>query len=167
MQWRKFSPTNLLRIWKHSLIASCLSSFDRADCIYPETHKWASAEPKIQVNGVITIEGIRVKAKTIPKRQLVSIWRGLTSKPFPKVKAFQLEDDAFDRVICLRRCKEDELREMEEWNTILTTKGTDACIFNTEETSAHDYTILVRENHYHPLDRILAHEFTHIIRGDL
>ena len=116
---------------------------------------------------MITIEGIRVKAKAIPQRQLISIWRELTSKPFPRVKAFQLKDDAFDRVICLRRCEEDELRELKEWNTMLTTKGTDACIFNTEETSGHDYTILVRENPYHRLEKIIKHELAHIVKGDL
>ena len=116
---------------------------------------------------MITIEGIRVKVKVIPMRQLVSIWRGLTSKPFPKVKAFQLKDDAFDRIICLRRCEEDELRELEEWNTLLTTKGTDACIFNAEGTSGFDYTILVREKPFHSLEKILKHELTHIVMGDL
>ena len=116
---------------------------------------------------MITLEGIKVRAKTIPKRQLTSTWRRLTRKPFPKVKAFQLKDEDFDRVICLRQCKEDELRELEEWDTLLTTKGTDACVFNAEENSGFDFMILVRENHYHTLDRILEHEFNHIIRGDL
>ena len=91
---------------------------------------------------MITIEGIKVQAKTIPKRQLTSTWRKLTSKPFPKIKALLLKDDDFDRVIRLRRCKEDEFRELEEWNTILTTEGTDACVFNAEENSGFDYMIL-------------------------
>ena len=121
----------------------------------------------MRVNCVITVEGIRVKAKAIPRQQLVSIWRELTSKPFPKVKAFQLKDDAFDRVIRLRRCEEDELRELEEWNTILTTEGTDACVFSAEETSGLDYTILVRENPYHSFERIIKHELSHIVEGDL
>ena len=116
---------------------------------------------------MITIEGIKVRAKPLPKRQLISAWRKLTNNPFPKIKALQLKDDDFDRVIRLKRCKEDELRELEEWNTILTTEGTDACVFNAEENSGFDFMILVRENHYHSLDRILAHEFTHIIGGDL
>ena len=116
---------------------------------------------------MITIEGIKVRAKPLPKRQLLSTWRQLTSKPFPKIQAFQLKGEDFDRVIRLKRCKEDELRELEEWNSILTTEGTDACVFNAEENSGFDFMILVRENHYHSLDRILAHEFTHIIRGDL
>jgi hypothetical protein len=115
---------------------------------------------------LVTVEGIRVKAKAIPQRQLLSIWKELTSKPFPKVKAFQLKDDTFDRVMRLRRCKEDEFRELEEWNTILTTEGTDACVFNAEE-SGFDYTILVRENPYHSLERIIKHELSHIVKGDL
>jgi len=116
---------------------------------------------------MITVEDIKVKAKAIPKRQLIMVWRELTNKPFPRVKAFQLKDDVFDRVICLRRCKEDELRELEEWNTILTTKGTDACIFNAEKTSGFDYTILVREKSFHSLEKIIKHELAHIVRGDL
>ncbi|HLC00839.1 MAG TPA: hypothetical protein VJL33_05945 [Candidatus Bathyarchaeia archaeon] len=116
---------------------------------------------------MITIEGINVRAKTIPKRQLVSAWRKLTSELFPRVKAIQLKDDDFDRIIRLKRCKEDELRELEEWNSILTTEGTDACIFNAEEKSGFDFMILVRENPYHNLDNIIEHELLHIIRGDL
>ena len=116
---------------------------------------------------MIIIEGIKAKAKTIPKRQLLSAWQNLTSKPFPKVKAVQLKDDDFDRVIRLKRCEEDEFRELEEWNTILTTEGTDACVFNAEENSGFDFMILVRENHYHTLNRIIEHEFLHIIKGDL
>jgi len=116
---------------------------------------------------MITIEGIKVRAKPLPKRQLISAWRKLTNNPFPKIKALQLKDDDFDRVIRLKRCEEDEHRELEEWNTILTTKGTDACVFNAEKNSGFDYMILVRENHYHPLAIIIEHEFKHIIRGDL
>jgi len=39
---------------------------------------------------VINIEGVRVEAKAIPKQQIVSMWKELTTKPFPRVKAFQL-----------------------------------------------------------------------------
>ena len=116
---------------------------------------------------MITIEGIRVKAKAVPQRQLISIWRGLTSKPFPRVKAFQLKDNVFDRIICLRRCEEDELRELEEWNTLLTTKGTDACVFSTEEIADLEYAILIRANPYHSLREIIEHELSHIAKGDL
>jgi len=66
-----------------------------------------------------------------------------------------------------RRCEEDLEREIEEWNRILTTEGTDACIFNTEESSDAKYMMLIRENPYHSLKEILAHELTHIARGDL
>jgi hypothetical protein len=65
---------------------------------------------------LICIEGIKIEAKPIPKRQLFSVWKKLTSKPYPRVKAFLLSDYDFDWVICLRRCAEDELRELEEWN---------------------------------------------------
>ena len=116
---------------------------------------------------MITVEDISVPGKAILKRQLISKWRQLTSKPFPKIKAFQLKDDDFDRIIRLKRCKEDELRELEEWNTILTTKGTDACVFNAEEKSGFDFMILVRKNSYHTLNNIIEHELLHIIRGDL
>jgi hypothetical protein len=116
---------------------------------------------------MITVEGIKVKAKALPKKQLLSIWRTITSKPYPKVKAFILSDTDFDRVICLKRCAEDELRELEEWNTILTTEGTDACVFNTDDAAGLDFMILIRENHYHALEEILKHELSHISRGDL
>ncbi len=114
---------------------------------------------------MITIEGIRVKAKTIPQKKLVAIWNMLTSKPFPEVKVFQLRDDDFDRVIRLRRCDEDMERELEEWGKVLSTEDTDACVFNDSETIA-EYVILVRENPYHDIAKILEHELSHIVRGD-
>ena len=114
---------------------------------------------------MITIEGIRVKSKTIPQKKLVAIWDMLTSKPFPKVKAFQLKDDDFERVIRLRRCHEDKERELEEWGKVLSTEGTDACVFNDAETIA-EYVILIRQNPYHSIAKILEHELSHIARED-
>ena len=116
---------------------------------------------------VIAVEGIKVKAKTIPNKQLMSIWKGLTDKPFPKVKAFQLNDDDFDRVIRLKRCEEDELRELKEWGRVLPTEGTDACVFNADEFANLEYIILVREKPYHSLGEILKHELLHIAKGEL
>ena len=115
---------------------------------------------------MITLEGIKVQAKAIPKQHLLSTWRKLTNKPFPKIKAYQLKDTDFNRVICLRRCVEDELRELEEWDTILTTEGTDACVFNTEKAGV-DFMVLIREHPYHTVDEILEHELAHVLRGDL
>ena len=116
---------------------------------------------------MVVIEGIKVKAKSIPKPQLVLIWKRLSCEPFPKVKALQLTDNDFDRIIRLRRCEEDELRELEEWSRILPTEGTDACVFNTDASINCEYLILVREKPYHSLKEILAHELSHIARGDL
>ena len=116
---------------------------------------------------MITIEGIKVKAKTIPKETLVSVWKTLTGEQFPKVTAFQLNDNDFNRVIQLRRCREDERREMEEWGRILTTKDTDACVLTANEPAGLDYMILIRENPYHSLREIIRHELSHIARGDL
>lgn len=116
---------------------------------------------------MVTIEGIKVDAKRIPKSKLTWAWETLTTKPFPKVKAYQLKDDDFNRVVILRRCEEDELRELQEWNTILTTKGTDACVFNADESASFGFIIIVRERPYHSLEEIISHELSHIARGDL
>ena len=115
---------------------------------------------------MITIEGIRVKAQAIPQKRLVGLWNMLASKPFPKIKAFQLRDDDFERVIRLRRCDEDMERELEEWGRVLSTEGTDACVFTDAEATA-EYVILIRENPYHSVDKILEHELHHIAKGDL
>jgi len=117
--------------------------------------------------GMITIEGIKVKAKTIPKKPLISAWKTLTNEPFPKLKAFQLNDSDFNRVIQLRRCEEDERREMEEWGRVLTTRGTDACVLTANEPAGVDYIILVRKSPYHSLREIIRHELSHIAKGDL
>jgi len=116
---------------------------------------------------LVSIEGIKIEATPISNRQLFSVWKKLTCKPYPKVKAFLLSDYDFDRVIHLRGCEEDELRELEEWNTILTTEGTDACVFNVDDITVSDFMVLIRVNHYHKLEDILKHELSHIARGDL
>jgi hypothetical protein len=114
-----------------------------------------------------TLEGVRVRGKVVPGNRLVSIWNTLTRKPFPKVVAFQLEDRDFERIVRLRRCREDEIREVQEWGRLLSAKGTDACVFNAEGFVDLDYVILVRENPYHALDKVLEHELSHIAKGNL
>jgi len=116
---------------------------------------------------MITLEGIRIKAATIPRQHLLSAWKALTSKPFPKVKGFRLSDSDFERITQLRRCREDERREMEEWGRVLSTSRTDACVFNTNETGDGDYIILIREKTYHSIGEIIKHELSHIAEGDL
>jgi hypothetical protein len=116
---------------------------------------------------MFSIEGIKVKAKPIPKNQLFETWKRLTDKPYPKIKALTLNDLDFDRVIQHRRCSEDDLREIEEWGRVLPTKGTDACVFNGDTLAEENYIILVRKTPYHSLDEIIHHELSHIARGDL
>ena len=116
---------------------------------------------------IITVEGIRVKARVIPKTRLIASWKKLSEKPFLRIGAFQLSDSDFDRVIKCGKCREDEMRERLEWGRVLSVEGTDACVFNADAFAAFDYVILVRENPYHSLDEILEHELAHIVRGDL
>jgi hypothetical protein len=116
---------------------------------------------------MVTIDGFNVSARSIPKKQLVSIWKTLTGQPFPKVMAFRLEDEDFEYVLQLRKCRDDERREMEEWGRVLSTGGTDACVFNAEENADVDYVILIRDNPYHDPRAVLKHELRHIARGDL
>jgi hypothetical protein len=116
---------------------------------------------------VITLEGSKIKAAPIPRLLFVSTWKALTSKPFPKVKGFRLSGSDFERVMQLRRCKEDERREIEEWGRVLSTSGTDACVFNADEIGDVNYIILIREKTYHSLEEIIEHELSHIAEGDL
>jgi hypothetical protein len=116
---------------------------------------------------MIAIEDKRVKAKTIPRQKIVSIWKELAKTPLPRVKALQLEDSDFDYAIELTKCRDDERREIEEWGRVLSTKGTDACVYNADDSGNVDYVILVRKNPYHSLGEILEHELSHIAKGDL
>jgi len=116
---------------------------------------------------MITIEGARVKAKMIPRKKIISIWKTLTKKQFPKVSAFQLEDNDFNYAIELTKCRDDERREIEEWGRVLSARGTDACVFNANESADVDYIILIRKKPYHRLEEVLEHELSHIARGDL
>jgi len=113
------------------------------------------------------VKGVKIKAKNIYGNKLVKAWKTLSSKPMPRIKALKLSDEDFNNVIKQRRCPEDNLREIEEWGRILSTKGTDACIFNAADTEGAEYIILIRENPYHTLDEIILHELAHIARGDL
>jgi hypothetical protein len=116
---------------------------------------------------VFTFEGMRVRGDVISRDRLVSIWNTLTTKAFPNVAAFQLEERDFEHIIRLRRCREDEIREVQEWGRLLSVKGTDACVLNAEGFSDLDYVILIRQNPYHALNKILEHELSHIVKGDL
>ncbi len=116
---------------------------------------------------MITIEGAKFKAKAIPRKLLASLWMTLTDESFPTMKAFQLEDLDFDRVMKLRKCREDERRELMEWGRVLSIRGTDACVFNADEVHGVDYVILIRKSHYHDFKEVLKHELSHIVRGDL
>ena len=95
------------------------------------------------------VEGIEMQVQHVPKRQLAEAWKTLSKKPFPKVRMLRLSDEDFNHVLQHRHCLEDDLREIEEWGRVLSTKGTDACIFNAEDTDDADYIILVRQNPYH------------------
>jgi hypothetical protein len=119
------------------------------------------------MSALIAVEGTRFKAKMIPRARVVSIWKALTKRPFPKVAAFQLKDSDFDRAMQLMKCKDDERREKREWGRVLSTKGTDACVYSADETADVDYVILIRENPYHSLQEVLKHELSHIAGGDL
>ena len=116
---------------------------------------------------MVLVEGIRIKTERISKRSLTAAWKTLSNKPLPKVKAFRLSDNDFNQFLQHRHCAEDDLCELEEWGKLLSTKGTDACVFNGEENDDAEYIILVRENPYHSLDEIIVHELSHIARGDL
>ena len=115
---------------------------------------------------MVMVEGLEMNAKPIHKKKLAKAWKTLSSKPLPKVKALKLSDDDFNHIIEHRHCFEDDLHEIEEWGRVLSTNGTDACVFNAQETDA-EYIILVRENPYNTLDEIILHELSHIARGDL
>jgi len=108
-----------------------------------------------------------MKGKRLPKKQLLDAWKTLSNKPFPRVKAIKLSNGDFNQVLEHRYCSEDCVREIEEWGRILSTRGTDACVFNAYNTEDADYVILVRKNPYHSLDKIILHELSHIARGDL
>jgi hypothetical protein len=113
------------------------------------------------------VKGVKIKAKHIYGNKLVKAWKTLSSKPMPRIKALKISDEDFNHVIEQKRCPDDNLREVEEWGRILSTKGTDACIFNADDTEDAEYVILIRENPYHTLDEIILHELAHIARGDL
>ena len=113
------------------------------------------------------IEGVLVKGSEISKRYLLAIWRSLSSDPLPAVRAFQLLAKDFNHILRVQKCLDDEIREVEEWGRILSVKGTDACVFNSVEVGGAEFIILIRRNHYHPLNEILKHELSHIASGDL
>jgi hypothetical protein len=116
---------------------------------------------------MVLFEELTIQVESISQSKLEKAWNRMSKKPFPKVKMLRLSDDDFNNVIRQRRCLEDDIREVEEWGRVLSTKGTDACIFNGEEQHDSDYVILVRKNPYHSLEEIILHELAHIARGDL
>ena len=124
-------------------------------------------EKEVRDSFMVLVEGLDLRAEYIGTEQLIAAWRMLSRNPLPRVKALRLSDADFDHILTHKRCPGDELREIIEWGRILSTKGTDACIFNAEGTEESGYIILVRQNPYHTIDEILVHELAHIVKGDL
>jgi hypothetical protein len=116
---------------------------------------------------MVLVEDLKMKGARIPKKKLITAWKTLSRKPLPNVKALKLSDEDFNNILQHRLCIEDDFREIEEWGRLLSSKGTDACVFNGDENDDAEYIILVRENPYHTIDEIIVHELTHIARGDL
>ena len=116
---------------------------------------------------MVCVEGFQIDARSINEKKLIKAWKTLSSKPLPKIKALKLSDEDFEHIIHQRRCIEDDFREIEAWGRTLSTKGTDACVFNADKSDDADYVILVRENPHHSIDEIIVHELSHIARGDL
>jgi hypothetical protein len=110
---------------------------------------------------------MEMKTEQIPEKYLLAVWKTLSNKPMPKIKALKLKNEDFDKEMEHRRCIEDDCREMEEWGRILPSKGTDACVFNADENENTEFIILIRKTPYHTLEEIIVHELTHIVRGDL
>ena len=116
---------------------------------------------------MIMIEGVQAKGHEISRKRLVFMWKAISDEPFPKVKAFQVHARDFKSLLRTQKCLDNEIREVEEWGRLLSVKGTDACVFNAQQTQDADYIILVRSSPYHTLDEILEHELSHIAAGDL
>ena len=70
---------------------------------------------------MVMVSGQEVNATRIHGNLLARIWKTLSSKPLPKIKAWRLSDEDFNAVIEQRRCYEDSLREVEEWGRVLAT----------------------------------------------
>jgi hypothetical protein len=117
---------------------------------------------------MVLVEGMQLNGKRITGSQIRKAWVTISSKPLPKIKAIALSNADFNLIIDVRRCPEDDMRKIEEWGRILSTKCTDACVFNADQTTeGAEYIILVRQSSYHSLEEILIHELMHIARGDL
>ena len=116
---------------------------------------------------MVMVSGQEVNATRIRGNLLARIWKTLSSKPLPKIEAWRLSDEDFNTVIQQRRCYEDSQREVEEWGRVLSTRGTDACVYNACKNEGADYVILIRQNPFHCIDEIIQHELSHIARGDL
>lgn len=116
---------------------------------------------------VITVAGLSVKATMVPKKEVVSLWKTLSKKVFPRVRVYQIEDADFESIVELSKTRDDEKRELKEWGRVLPPEGTDAIVFDTDDFPDVDYVILIRENPYHSLTQIVKHELSHIAKGDL
>ncbi len=119
------------------------------------------------MSAIITVAGIKVKAKVIPKKEIVHLWQMLTKKRFPRVRVYQIGDGDFESIVELSKTQDDEKRELKEWGRILPPEGTDAIVYDTDEFPGVDYVILIRETPYHSLPQVVKHELSHIARGDL
>ena len=64
---------------------------------------------------MILVEGMQLNGKRITGSQIRKAWTTISSKPLPKIKAITLSNEDFNHIIDVKRCPEDDMREIEEW----------------------------------------------------
>jgi hypothetical protein len=100
----------------------------------------------------------------VSERKLVEIWSlKFSDKKFPKVRAFILEDPAFDVLLeCLGRVPTIKDTQLKEYGRVYPNEQVMAFAF---PGTTDDAIIVVRENSLFSLDRDLEHELRHIYLG--
>jgi len=72
---------------------------------------------------MVLVEGMQLNGKRITGNQIRKAWKSISSKPLPKIKAITLSNADFNYIVDVRRCPEDDMREIEEWGRILSTNA--------------------------------------------
>ena len=103
--------------------------------------------------------------KKVSKKKMKKIWKNITSKPFPSIDAYILENKEFKRImLLLQESSAVVVQDVFEYGKTLDPIGSEAVVFCPD---CSKYLILIKRESLCILKENLKHELEHIAKGEV
>jgi uncharacterized protein (DUF2344 family) len=103
--------------------------------------------------------------KKVSKKKMKKIWKDITSKPFPSIDAYILENKEYERIILLlQESSAVVVQDMFEYGKTLDPVSSEAVVFRPV---CSKYLILIKRESRCTLKENLEHELEHIAKKEV